>query len=171
MKRPFPGRSIAGWKSVGFAGAFLFLGLQVAPVPAPRTNPPVNLKLTIHSDPAVPAAVREVLERSCMNCHSNATQWPWYSRVAPASWLVANDVTKARKALNFSEWGALKLPVRAALAAAVCENVRTGRMPLPRYLVMHPGARLDQADKDVLCIWSQEVLQSLARPKSLGRSE
>ena len=80
------------------------LGLVVALVaiqlvPVDRTSPPVT------ADIAAPANVRAVLKRACYDCHSNETTWPWYSRVAPVSWLVARDVREGRKELNFSDWG------------------------------------------------------------------
>lgn len=166
-----PGNSRRGLKAASVAGSFLFLGLQAAPVGAPRVNPPVDLKLTIHADPSVPQPVKDILGRSCRDCHSNSTVWPWYSRVAPASWFVAQDVANGRRALNFSEWGARKPPAQVALAAAACANVRSGRMPLPRYLLLHPGARLNEAEKHVLCAWSEDMLRSLARPRRPQASE
>ena len=67
-------------------------------VPVERSNPPVETAT------APPPSVEEVLRRACFDCHSHETRWPWYSRVAPASWLVARDVHEARQELNFSDW-------------------------------------------------------------------
>ena len=69
-----------------------------------RTNSPVDPKRELHANLAVDAAVATVLERSCNDCHSYRSVWPWYSHVAPVSWLVVSDVNRGRKALNFSEW-------------------------------------------------------------------
>jgi Haem-binding domain len=73
-----------------------------------RTNPPVDPKRELHAhlavDAAVDAAVATVFERSCNDCHSYRSVWPWYSHVAPVSWLVVSDVNRGRKAVNFSEW-------------------------------------------------------------------
>ena len=69
-----------------------------------KTNPPIDPKREIQSNLSVDAQVAATLARSCNDCHSNRTVWPWYSHVAPASWLVVSDVNRARKALNFSEW-------------------------------------------------------------------
>jgi len=66
-----------------------------------RLNPPVQAEIT--ADPAV----KPLLRRACYDCHSNETVWPWYSNVAPASWLIASDVEEGRSNLNFSEWGSL----------------------------------------------------------------
>lgn len=137
-------------------GAIAFLVLQVLPGPS-RDNPPVNHTETLEASLEVPAPVSVILNRACRNCHSNETAWPWYSKVAPGSWLVAGDVRKARKAMNFSTWakGPGRSPgIAAAMLAAACADVRSGRMPLPQYQVMHPESRLNAADQAVFCEWA-----------------
>jgi mono/diheme cytochrome c family protein len=117
--------------------AGLFVIIQLLPVGAPRTNPPVT------GEPQWDTPrTRELFFRSCGDCHSNETVWPWYSRVAPVSWLVAHDVAGARDHLNVSEWTG---PQRHADEAA--EEVREGAMPLPIYLPLHSEARLSESDK------------------------
>lgn len=111
--------------------------LQVLPAGAPRDNPPVR------AEPAWSSPrTRELFFRSCADCHSNQTRWPWYSRVAPVSWLVASDVKGGRGHLNVSEWDR---PQKDAHEAA--EELRDGEMPLPLYLLAHPGARLSAAER------------------------
>ena len=81
--------------TISALGLFFF-AIQLVPVE--RTNPPVETE-------AQPLpATKEVLKRACYDCHSNETKWPWYSYVAPASWLVVDDVHQARENLNFSTW-------------------------------------------------------------------
>lgn len=70
-----------------------------------KTNPPVDSAQTIQVSMRVGSEVSRVLERSCADCHSDRTAWPWYSNVAPASWLVISDVNEGREALNLSWWG------------------------------------------------------------------
>ena len=88
---------------------------------------------------------RAVAKRACFDCHSNETVWPWYSHVAPMSWLVQKDVSGGRAELNFSEWDR---PQKEAHEAA--EMVLKGKMPLRYYLPMHPEARLDDAERKAL---------------------
>ena len=76
-------------------------------VPISRTNPPVETEI------AAPANVQAILTRSCYDCHSNKTAWPWYSHVAPVSWLVASDVSGARKKMNFTPWNAYSIHQQA----------------------------------------------------------
>jgi hypothetical protein len=109
----------------------------------------------------VPANVEGILKRSCYDCHSNHTTWPWYSSVAPVSWLVAEDVEHGRKKMNFSEWTKLSEAKREARLNEICEQVKSDEMPMPKYLLMHSDAKLSQADKDILCKWVETELQKL----------
>jgi Haem-binding domain len=86
---------------------------------------------------------RALAKRACFDCHSNETVWPWYSHVAPASWLLKHDVDGGRSQLNFSEWSK---PQDEADKAS--KMVRKKRMPLGKYLLMHPDARLSAAERD-----------------------
>jgi hypothetical protein len=110
-----------------------------------RTNPPADAPLVI-SD----RAVESILRRSCYDCHSNQTRWPWYSNVAPASWLVVKDVNEGREEMNFSNW---KDP-KGELRAEICEKVREGEMPLAIYVPLHAEARLTAEDERTLCAWA-----------------
>jgi hypothetical protein len=102
----------------------------------------------------VPADVAAILDRSCRDCHSNNTRWPWYSHVAPASWLLIDHVNHGRSHLNVSEWGRYDRPRRAELLKNSCELARKGAMPMPSYLLMHRAARLSPADVETLCAWA-----------------
>jgi hypothetical protein len=105
----------------------------------------------------VPANVESILKRSCYDCHSNHTVWPWYSNIAPVSWLVAGDVNDGRKKMNFSEWGKLSATKQEKKLTDICDEVTEGGMPLPKYLIIHKDAALTQADKDVLCNWVKSL--------------
>jgi hypothetical protein len=117
-------------------------------VPVERDNPPVETEV-----PAT-AEVRAILRRACYDCHSNETVWPWHTRIAPVSWLVARDVRKGREELNFSTWQRLAPRKQARLLEEVVEKVDDGEMPLPLYLFAHPEARLTAADRAKLADWA-----------------
>lgn len=117
-------------------------------VPVDRSNPPVV------ADLSAPETVREVLRQSCYDCHSNETVWPWYSRLAPVSWLVAFDVHEGRGHLNFSLWGNYPAAKQNHLKREIWEVVDEGEMPPFQYLPAHPDARLDDQDKSILRNWS-----------------
>jgi hypothetical protein len=93
------------------------------------SNPPVDPKREIHASLAVEPAVATVLTRACNDCHSNRTVWPWYSHVAPVSWLVVSDVNRGRKALNFSEWTGYPAEDQQKQLSEICKEVSEGEMP------------------------------------------
>lgn len=107
----------------------------------------------------VPPDVEKILKRSCFDCHSNHTTWPWYSNIAPMSWLVADDVKKGRNKMNFSEWGKMSASKQGIKLDKICEEITEGEMPLKQYLMIHKDAELSQADKDLLCNWAQNELK------------
>ncbi len=111
------------------AGVVVFAAIQFVPYGRAHENPPVTAEPT-----GTARAPRSWCARACYDCHSNEMVWPWYSNVAPASWLVTHDVEEARAALNFSEWDAL--PRRPAVVAVEIEEVvRDGEMPPLQYRV------------------------------------
>ncbi len=136
------------WR-VAFVAAGLLLAIQLVPVD--RSNPPVE------STVPAPPAVEEILRRACFDCHSNETAWPWYSRVAPASWIVARDTRQGREHLNFSTWNRLDPEERIHLLEDVWEEVDAGDMPMAIYLPLHPEARLTEADKAAIEAWVREA--------------
>jgi hypothetical protein len=120
-----------------------------------RTNPPVNLAESIEADSTVPASVKSILRTSCYDCHSNETVWPWYSNIAPSSWLVEDDVHTGRRHLNFSLWEKYPLSRKVAKLSGIFDQVSKGDMPLGKYLLLHPNARLTPAERDTLLNWTQ----------------
>jgi hypothetical protein len=116
-----------------------FLLIQVVPYGRDHTNPPVSAEPAWDSPRTKALAVA-----ACFDCHSNETEWPWYTNVAPMSWLIQRDVDAGRDALNFSEWD------RRQDAEDVGEVIREGEMPPWSYGILHPGARLSDAEKERL---------------------
>ena len=158
-------------KYILMLGAAVFLLLQIVPPPHRLTHPEIDHSLSIAADPDVPPPVLKILDRSCMDCHSHQTRVPWYGHVAPASWLLAKDVTEARQTMNLSAWRAAAPAVRVALAAAACADVKSGRMPKPQYLLLHPQARLSQEDVRVLCGWQKAAMAAMLREKRKARQQ
>jgi mono/diheme cytochrome c family protein len=126
----------------------LFLLMQLVPYGHNRTNPAVRAE-----PPWDSPQTRELAARACFDCHSNETHWPWYSYVAPASWLVQRDVQSGRRKLNFSEWDR---PQREADSAA--EVVAEGEMPPFFYVPFHPSANLSAAEKEALVTGLQKAM-------------
>lgn len=134
-------------KRIGLGSLVVLSALQL--VTCERTNPPVTADLRAAAD------AKAVLRRACYDCHSNETTWPWYSRVAPVSWLVHRDVSEGRAALNFSDWAALPAEKRSKLQRESGEEVAEGEMPPRFYTPLHPHAVLGLADKQVIQAWAR----------------
>jgi hypothetical protein len=124
----------------------VFIAIQFVPVD--RSNPPVQGEID------APPAVSDVLRRSCYNCHSNETRWPWYSRVAPVSWFLSHHVHEGREKLNFSTWAALIESDRTEIVREIWDEVSEGDMPLRSYLIMHPEAKLSEQALESIRAWS-----------------
>ena len=116
-----------------------------------RTNPPANPAGGFQEVAKTVPDAAAILKRACADCHSNETTWPWYSRIAPVSWLVADDVKEGRAHLNFSEWSFLSPEASAIKVREICREVKSGDMPLWQYKIMHPEARLTPAEVERIC--------------------
>jgi hypothetical protein len=127
----------------------LLIGIQF--VQPDRTNPAANPAGSFQAvDKTAPDAAA-ILKRACADCHSYETTWPWYSRIAPVSWLVADDVKEGRAHLNFSEWNFLSPEASAIKLREICREVKSGDMPLWQYRLMHSEARLTPAEVEKIC--------------------
>jgi Haem-binding domain len=126
------------WGGVALVG--LLVVIQLVPYGRDHTNPPVTREVRWDS-----ARTRELAAGACFDCHSNLTDWKWYTNVAPISWLVYADVQGGREHLNFSEWDTPQSEV-----GEIVEAVRDGSMPPLQYKPLHAGARLSTAERDEL---------------------
>ena len=126
-----------------------------------RTNPPVDQAQILEATTAVPADVKEILVRSCSDCHSNETRYPWYSNVSPFSWFLVDHIREGRGELNLSEWGTYTTEKKKRKLDEICEMVQSAEMPLPSYLWIHRDAVLSESDKKVLCDWSEEASNAI----------
>ncbi len=126
--------------------AVIFIGIQFIPVN--KTNPPVIHEITWDSQETYALA-----KRACLDCHSNETKWPWYSSVAPFSWLVVNHVNDGRKHFNVSS-GILKHAHEAA------DELQNGEMPLKSYVMLHPEADLNETEKEKLAAGLKKTFES-----------
>ena len=115
-----------------------------------RANPPIEPSRTIAAHVGAASPLVAVVDRSCGECHSNATTWPWYARIAPVSWVLARGVGEGRKVVNFSEWGSYSPSQQRDLLAASCASARAGTMP-GVYAWIRPDARLSAQDIETIC--------------------
>lgn len=126
-----------------------------------RTNPPVVPSHMIQSQLQIPPPVANIMNRACIDCHSDETRWPWYSRVAPVRWWLVNHVNKGRNELNYSRWTQYQPSYAAATLGAMGNVVKKGLMPLACYIPLHPQARLSNDEIKVFYEWTQTERQRL----------
>lgn len=131
----------------------IFTGLQFSS--PKRTNPPFDEKQTLQSLTNVPPEISNVFARSCNDCHSNQTNWRWYTHIAPISWLTVGHVDDGRAELNFSEWGNYGERMRTTRLSAVCALVEKGVMPLDSDVWAHPEAKVTADEAEIICDWSK----------------
>jgi hypothetical protein len=145
-----------------------FIGMQF--IRPELSNPPVVPAQTLESSMNVPPEVGTLLSRSCSDCHSNRTVYPWYSQIAPPSWLLAEHVREGRAELNFDDWGTYKLDRKIRKLDEICEMVTSGEMPLPSYLWLHGDATLNAAQRQLLCDWANAERVKLTSDRPVSRT-
>ena len=126
-----------------------------------RTNPATDASRTIDAHAGTESELVAVLGRACSDCHSNTTVWPWYTEIAPLSWLMAAGVKEGRKAVNFSEWASYPPERQGKLLAKSCQDVTAGKMPGP-YALLHPEMRLSPRDVETICVAARRTGASAA---------
>jgi Haem-binding domain len=149
-------RKIASTAALAMLAALLAAQL----VPSERANPPSQGKLS------APPEIESTLKRACYDCHSNETRWPWYSRIAPLSWFISRHVMLGRKEINFSAWGSYYPVTRRRKLEWMGRALREEQMPPWSYRLMHPGARLTEADRAALERWIESALTTSSAESS-----
>jgi len=137
----------------------IFILIQFIPANLPdiSDNNPNDLLLSAN----VPADISKMLKASCYDCHSNETVYPWYSYVAPVSFLVSRDTREGRKKLNFSNWKKLSKVKKAKYLDEIIDEVTEGDMPMLIYPITHPDAKLSEKDRESINIWAENYADSL----------
>jgi Haem-binding domain len=135
----------------------LLIALAAAQLVQPDTrNPPADPARCLWNDHRVNPRVADITRRACGNCHSYETKWPWYAKISPVSWFLARHVSNGRAKLNFDEWSSAAV---ADQLEEIYDSVAKKKMPLWSYLLVHPEARLSDADRDVLLAWADGNLE------------
>jgi hypothetical protein len=152
-------RKLLRWIVLVLAGLFVVMQL-IRPA---RTNPPVDESRTIQAHTQLTPEAAAILSRSCNDCHSNQTRWPWYTNVAPISWFVINHVNDGRRQMNFSDWAQYDRSEQENYLKKICREVKSGDMPIHSYLWLHGDAKLSNEDVKVLCDWANNESQRLSQ--------
>lgn len=145
-------------KQVAVGLVVLFAAAQL--IRPTRANPPTDESHTFQAHVGTASGLVAVLDRSCGDCHSNQTVWPWYTEVAPLSWLMAYAVNAGRKAVNFSEWAAYTADQQQTLLAQSCRDAAQNKMP-GAYTWVRPATKLSAQDVELICAVPSQVQASL----------
>jgi cytochrome c551/c552 len=135
-------------KRIGLGIIVVLVALQFVPVE--QVNPPEKGRAV-----AAPE-IEVILRRACYDCHSNETMWPWYSKIAPASLLISNDVKEGRREVNFSTWEKYDERRKARKLTEIAKEVQDGDMPPWYYTPLHPDAVLSAKDREIIIKWAKQ---------------
>jgi len=135
-------------------------------IPVRKTNPTFDPVGTIWSATSAPPQIIATFQRSCQDCHSNLTKWPWYSHVAPVSWVVASDVSDGRRHFNVDEWGSYSMEKKQSRLTKICEELKSGDMPDSKYTLIHRSAKLSEQERTALCDWAEATRRALVRSEA-----
>lgn len=147
------------------AALFLIAGLSFA------SRPKVTRDAVFLAGAQISPQTLGIITRSCRDCHSEQTRYPWYSYVAPISWLVQRDVKSGREHLNFSKWSEYSVLRRERCLSEIANQTEDGDMPLPLYTLMHRSAKLSPQEAKALFEWTQAERSRLIleRPNEMSR--
>lgn len=121
-----------------------------------RAAPPVVSEETLDAAVAVPPDIKELIGRSCNDCHSNTTVYPWYTNIQPVAWFMKSHIDDGRRHLNFSVFNTYASKKKAKKLEEICEQVESAEMPLPSYLWIHGDAVLKESEAKALCDWAKQ---------------
>jgi Haem-binding domain len=125
------------------------------------SNPPIVPGETLEDSTSVPAEVQMIMSRSCNDCHSNKTLYPWYSQISPFNWFLAGHIDEGRDEMNVSTWNTYTAKKKIHKLEEICEMLQTKQMPLPSYLWIHRDAILSEEQSKTLCDWAAEEAQKI----------
>ena len=142
---------------------FLFVGFIAIQFYRPaRENLPIIPEQTLEATTQVPENIQQTFKRSCNDCHTNNTDWRWYSNIAPVSWQMIDHVKDGRRNLNFSVWGTYETRRKRKKLDEICEQITSKEMPLDQYIWIHWQAKLSDEEIKSICDWTAQESDRLA---------
>jgi hypothetical protein len=157
-KESTEGISMKLWKKIVVALAAVFVILQFV---RPEKNIGTSSAHTIAQRFTVPSGVETILRRSCYDCHSNNTVYPWYAEIQPAGWFLAKHIRAGKRGLNFDEYSTYRLMKQYRRLQDISDQIENDEMPLPSYLIIHKDARLGASEKNELVKWCAAMQDSM----------
>ena len=136
-----------------------FVGIQFIPTTRNESTEILKTDFAQHFD--VPQDIQSLLKKSCYDCHSNNTSYPWYNKFQPVSWMLQNHVNNGKKELNFSEFGAYSNRKQKSKLKSIISQIRDDEMPLFSYTIIHGDAKLSESDKNLIMAWLTKLRDDL----------
>ena len=153
MRKPFKVAAIA--IVIGFI-TLQFFGID-------KTNPPIVHSETLEATVAVPPDVALIMGRSCNDCHTNKTIYPWYANIQPAGWFVKDHIDEGKRKLNLSKFNTFDTKKKIKKLEEICEQVESSEMPLPSYLWIHRYAVLSENERKAICDWTKQAIEGIEK--------
>ncbi|MCY1719071.1 heme-binding domain-containing protein [Prolixibacteraceae bacterium Z1-6] len=148
-------------KIVRFLGIVLVIGFIAIQFFQPEKNNAPITENHIFRYEQVPEDIQTVINNACMDCHSNHTNYLWYHRITPVSWMVSKHVTNGKEELNFSEWGEMDVFEKITKLEEICQETERKTMPIKSYKVLHSEAKLTDEQISDICNWSTKLSEDL----------
>lgn len=146
-------------KKIGFILLVVFVGIQLIPTTRNQSDEFFENDLTKIFD--VPENIQSSLKKSCYDCHSNNTNYPWYNKVQPISWILENHINEGKSVLNFNEFGTYSKRKQKNKLRSIRNQIEDGEMPLYSYTLMHSNAKLSENEKTEIFNWVDKIYDSL----------
>ena len=140
-------------KLILYALAAVFVILQF--IQPKRENPPVKAEVNVDEK------LKNIFKKSCYDCHSNETTWPWYAYVSPVNYLISYDVEDGRRHLNFSDWENYETRRKIRKLNEIKEELEADAMPITSYVLLHPSTSLEISEKELILSWVKAELDTL----------
>lgn len=153
-------------KIVRFVVILLFIGVVIIQFFRPQKNESNDTSEHIFTIETVPGNIKTILANACLDCHSNNTNYLWYHKLAPVSWVVNKHVKQGKEELNFSEWKQLDVFSKITLLEEACQESKRKTMPLKSYTYLHPKAKLSEKELKLLCEWTTKLSEELLEKAS-----
>lgn len=155
-------------KNIGRISLYILLGSFIF-IQFFRVQPNISEEVSgndfLKQNPGMPEQMQETFKRSCYDCHSNNTDYPWYAYVAPFSWVIDQHIRNGKHELNFSEYAQLDKKHKIAILDEICESISDTSMPPANYLMLNKDAALDFDDITAICDWSEGTALMILRSK------
>lgn len=146
-------------KRIIFFLLIAFVGIQFVPKELNQSNVVPEADFMLVND--VPNAIKNKLQVSCYDCHSNNTNYPWYSTIQPGAWFMENHIKNGKTELNFNEWADYSNRRKNSKLKSIISQIKDDEMPLNSYTIIHKDAKLSVKDKELLINWVQKLKDSL----------